>query len=78
MAEREAKTKHVLARRAREARLRRLTEVFIACSCEYPLVTYRNGHGHGKTADGAPCPAIAVLERHDEEREALAAEAEVF
>lgn len=65
-------TKHNLAARARAAELKRKQEVYAACACLYPLVAYRNGHGHGKTVDGAPCPAIEVIERHKEEREAAA------
>lgn len=72
------KTKHALAMRARMGKLRRLEEVFTACACLYPLVSYRNGHGHGTTEDGKPCPAIAVIERHKEESEMLAAESGVF
>lgn len=56
-----------LARLRREKKLRRTQEIYAACACEFPLKVYRNLHGHGRTKDDQPCPAIAVIERHDAE-----------
>ena len=63
------KTKHVLAARTRERRIKRTTALLTACQCEWPLKTYRNVHGHGKTIDGQPCPAIGVWEAQRAEAE---------
>lgn len=64
---------HDLARLCREKKLRRTQEIYAACACEFPLKIYRNLHGHGRTKTDEPCPAIAVIERHDaEDREAEA------
>lgn len=62
-----ATSKHKLAQMLRDKKLRRVQEVYAACACEFPLVAYRNGHGHGKTPEGTPCPAIEVIRRHDDE-----------
>lgn len=62
-------TNHARAKRQRARLLARETEILTACACEYPIRTLRNGHGHGKTIDGQPCPAIAVYERHREEQQ---------
>ena len=63
------KTVHERAKRQRERKLAQQTKLLTACACEYPIRTYRNGSGHGKTVDGRPCPAIAILERFREERQ---------
>lgn len=58
------------AKRQRARKLARETELLTACECEYPVHIFRNGHGHGTTVDGHPCPAIAIHERLEErERE---------
>jgi hypothetical protein len=56
-----------LAKKVRAKKLAQLTEIYNACECEYPLVSYRNLHGHGRTASGVPCPAITVWERQRHE-----------
>ena len=62
-----------LAKLRRDRTLARTAEIYAACECEFPLRTWRSGYGHGKTVDGAPCPAIRVVERHNaEDREARA------
>ena len=63
-------TAHERAKRQRTRELLRQTELLTACACEYPIRILRNGHGHGKTIDGRPCPAIAIYERLREERQA--------
>jgi hypothetical protein len=65
------KTMHERAKRKRARKLAQQIELLTACACEYPIRSYRNGHGHGQTVDGLPCPAIAVIERFREERQAL-------
>lgn len=65
-----AKTVHERAKRQRERKLAQQTALLTACECEYPIRNFRNGHGHGKTVDGRPCPAIAIHERLSEERQA--------
>lgn len=64
-------SRYDLAKKARDKRLAYTTEMYAACECTYPLDTYRNRHGHGKTRDGKPCPAIAVWERHHEDEDEL-------
>ena len=66
-----AKTIYERAQKQRERQLAQQTELLTVCACEYPIRTFRNGHGHGKTVDGHPCPAIAIHERLREERQAL-------
>ena len=65
-----SKTIHERAKTQRERKLANQVELLTACACEYPIRTFRNGHGHGTTVDGLPCPAIAVYERLREERQA--------
>lgn len=65
-----------LAKLARDKRVTNLTELYGACECEFPLRVVRNRHGHGKTVDGKPCPAIKVWERQQAERAELQALAE--
>ena len=60
---------HERAKRQRERTLAQQTELLTACECEYPIRILRNGHGHGTTVDGLPCPAIAVHERFREEHQ---------
>lgn len=50
------------ARVKRENTLARLTEEYAACCCAYPIVSYRNVHGH----DGG-CPAAALKMKWREE-----------
>lgn len=57
-----------LAKRVRSKRLTNYTELHLACECEWPVRMLRNLHGHGKTADGKPCPAIQVWLLQGEER----------
>jgi hypothetical protein len=71
-----AKTKHALAGIARARKVERLTALYGACRCEWPLVNYRNCHGHGKTVAGEPCPAIAIWEAQRAEAEESLALAE--
>lgn len=59
--------RYTLAQKKRERNLQRATELLTSCKCEFPLVSYRNQHGHGTMIDGNPCPAIAVWARHREE-----------
>lgn len=35
-----------------------------ACTCEWPVVVFRNMHGHGPG-----CPAVALWERHRQEND---------
>ena len=65
-----AKTIHERAKTQRDRKLANQISLLTACACEYPIRTYRNGHGHGKTIDGLPCPAISIYERLREERQA--------
>lgn len=48
--------------RAAKARAN-IIELYQACACAWPTKVYRNAHGHGKTRDGQPCPAIEVWKR---------------
>lgn len=50
------------ARRVRERKLARLTAIVQACTCAWPLVTYRNGSGHDSN-----CPAHALYAKFREE-----------
>lgn len=54
--------------RAAKARAR-IVELYQACKCEWPSHVLRNAHGHGKTEDGKPCPAIEIWKRHRAEDE---------
>ncbi len=49
------------AKALRDKELAELTELYAACTCAYPITTYRNMHGHDDS-----CPAVKVWERlHD-------------
>jgi len=50
------------AKRVREKRLARTTAMYQACTCMWPIVNYRNRHGHG---DG--CPAIELWQKFKDE-----------
>jgi hypothetical protein len=52
------------AKRARERKLERLKVIVEACNCCWPIIAYRNLHGHGEG-----CPAIAIWQRLRDERE---------
>lgn len=57
------------AKRVRGERIARLTAMYGACTCMWPLVNNRNRHGHG---DG--CPAIELWQKFkDEDDDARAA-----
>lgn len=59
------------AKSIRERKLANFTAVYALCTCLYPLVRYRNGHGHS-----GDCPAIAEINRQADARAALLEEAE--
>ena len=62
-----------LAAKKRERTLQRMQEIMTACRCQFPIVTMRNGHGHGLTITSEPCPAIAIIEKQREEDDELKA-----
>jgi hypothetical protein len=50
------------AKRVREKRLTRITAMYEACTCMWPITSYRNQHGHGEN-----CPAIELWKKFREE-----------
>lgn len=60
------------AKRAREKGIARLTALYSACNCAWPLERLRNRSGHA-----SECPANALHEKFREEDEDTRAEAEL-
>lgn len=54
------------AKKARDKRLARLTAIYDACTCAYPITIIRTRSGHPHT-----CPADAVHEKYRKEDEAM-------
>jgi hypothetical protein len=52
------------AKRVRERKLEHLKAIVEACTCCWPVVVYRNLHGHGQG-----CPAIVVWQKARDARE---------
>lgn len=50
------------AKRIRGIRLARKTAMYGACTCMWPIISYRNQHGH----DG-DCPAVELWKKFKEE-----------
>lgn len=54
------------AKRIRDKELANTKAIYDLCACLWPLVRYRNGHGHSDD-----CPAVAEIQRQADERAAL-------